>query len=93
MLDIESGRQVAECGGDASVGAIAFTPDGRRLAASGWNSEVRVYDARTGALIATAPGSEIAGAIAWSPDGEALAAMVSRRGKARSSSTVAVAGS
>ena len=91
VLDIESGRQVTECGGDVSVGAIAFTPDGRRLAASRWDSEVRVYDARTGALIATTPGSEIAGAIAWSPDGEVLAAMVSRRGKARSSSTVAVA--
>ena len=66
---------------------IQFTPDLLPSDLVG----TQVYDARTGALIATTPGSEIAGAIAWSPDGEALAAMVSRRGKARSSSTVAVA--
>ncbi|QEH39062.1 translocation protein TolB [Aquisphaera giovannonii] len=55
--------------------ALAFSPDGRRLAASGYEGPVRIWDV-AGRAVEASLGTEHGPAfgLAWSPDGRALAA-------------------
>lgn len=58
----------------APVTAVAFSPDGKRLAAGGFRC-VRLVDPDTGAVTATVPGpADQVLSVAWSSDGKRLAA-------------------
>jgi WD40 repeat protein len=60
-------------GHQRALGAIAFSPDGGRLAVPIAGGAVRVYDAETGAVLATLPGhGGYVGGVSWSPDGGRL---------------------
>lgn len=61
--------------GDAALSAVAFSPDGSRLAVGGDNKLVSIHDARTGRemLLLRDAGGPIH-ALAWSPSGRYLAA-------------------
>ncbi|MGI8978997.1 MAG: protein kinase domain-containing protein [Pirellulaceae bacterium] len=59
---------------DGRVWQVAFSPDGTRLATSGWDKTARIWDARTGAAVGEPLRHE--GAVwhvAFSPDGTRLA--------------------
>jgi WD40 repeat protein/serine/threonine protein kinase len=59
---------------EARVNAVGYSPDGKRLATSGSDGTVRVWDASTGRALACFRGHEgwVHG-LAWSPDGKRLA--------------------
>lgn len=58
----------------APVYAVAFSPDGRRLATGSFDRHIKVWDAATGQLKRTLTGHPVkVVALAWSPDGERLA--------------------
>ena len=59
---------------DGAIFALAWSPDGSRIAVGGAAPEVNVYDANTGKLVASAKG-HTAGiyTVAFSPDGQTLA--------------------
>jgi len=60
---------------DGAIAALAWSPDGRRIAVAGAAPEVNVYDAETGALVAQCKGHK-AGiyTVAFSPDSTVAAA-------------------
>jgi WD40 repeat protein len=61
---------------------VAFSPDGRQLAAGSFDSTVKIWDATTGKEIHTLHG--LAGyvwSVAFSPDGKRLAASSGYAGK------------
>jgi WD40 repeat protein len=58
----------------AAVCAVAFRPDGRRLASAGCDRAVKVWDADTGRLVRTLAGHrDKVLTLAWSADGRRLA--------------------
>jgi WD40 repeat protein len=60
-------------GGEA-VTSIAFSPDGKRIAAGGFTN-VRLYDAQSGAAAGSLPYQSAVSAVAFSADGKSLAAI------------------
>lgn len=54
--------------------AVAFSPDGKKVAVGLWAKAVRIYEAPTGKLLATLTGhTEAINCVAFSPDGKTLA--------------------
>jgi WD40 repeat protein len=72
--DLEAQRWGIFASGNASIEAIVFSADGGLVAAVGFESKLRIYDARTGQNLATleCPCSDLR-AVAFSPDGKKLA--------------------
>ena len=61
-------------GHPSAVWALAWSPDGKRLASASWDATVQVWDATTGRRVFTYRGHRsIVGALAWSPNGERIA--------------------
>ena len=67
---------------DDMVHAVAFSPDGTRVATASRDRTARVFDAATGAELARLPHSGPVTSVAFSPDGTRLAT-ASRDGSAR----------
>jgi WD40 repeat protein len=58
---------------DGAIFALAFSPDGSRIAVAGAADDVPVYQTETGERTATCKGHKGTYAVAFSPDGEQLA--------------------
>ena len=58
---------------DGAIFALAFSPDGSRIAVAGAADDVAVYQTETGDRAATCKGHKGTYAVAFSPDGEQLA--------------------
>jgi RNA polymerase sigma factor (sigma-70 family) len=68
------GTPAARCAFPGGGAAGAFSPDGKTLAAAGYDGSVRVWDTATGIVRHTLTGhGESALAVAFSPDGKVLA--------------------
>jgi WD40 repeat protein len=55
------------------VDALAFSPDGRRLAAASTDTKARIFDVATGQPILKVAHGGAVSAVAFSPDGRRLA--------------------
>ncbi len=69
----EAGRIKATLSGHAGpVTEVEWSPDGKRLASSSYDSTVRVWDAASGKNTNTFQVKGLASSVAWSPDGKRL---------------------
>jgi WD40 repeat protein len=60
--------------GEKELLALALSPDGRRLAWTGWDGAVRIRDQESGRIVMDQPAHGQCGySLAWSPDGRRLA--------------------
>src|SRR5690242_15211493 len=69
-----SAPELSYKGHSGPVVAVAWSPDGKRLASCGNDGTAQVWDATTGATLWHASVAPFAFAVAWSPDGHTLAA-------------------
>lgn len=59
---------------DESISAVAYSPDGNRLASASRNGAVRIWDAKSGEVVGTSEGHRSrALAVTFSPDGSRIA--------------------
>ena len=74
IWDVLSGRQVLSFKvGSGLIERVAFSPDGRRLATSGWDGVVRLMDVATGREVLALRGhSDRVWGVNFSPRGDAL---------------------
>jgi WD40 repeat protein len=72
--DVATGKQAPGWKAEEGVGALAFAPDGKTLAAAGPDQRVRLYRAETGKpLLACEGHRDAVVAVAFAPGGKALA--------------------
>ena len=72
--DPHTGKERWRLPAPPAVSALAFSPDGKTLAAVGWDGAIRLSEAATGKLLRSMRGREDRLlAVAWSPDGKLLA--------------------
>ena len=78
-MDTHSGKVIAELTGHAdAVRSIAFSPDGKKLAAAGGDpqreGEINIWDLESYRSISTLKGhKDCIYSVAWSPDGKLIA--------------------
>lgn len=84
VFDVETGRSVSTFTGHNStrtgpansrgIDCVVVSPDGRRIASTGWGSVVKIWETDTGRELASinGPGKRILG-LAFSPDGSRIA--------------------
>jgi WD40 repeat protein/serine/threonine protein kinase/tetratricopeptide (TPR) repeat protein len=75
LWDPATGEERLSFEHEGGGGAVAFSPDGQRLAASSLSQYVRIWDATTGRQLLTLKGTQRAvwPSVAFSPDGHLLA--------------------
>jgi WD40 repeat protein/serine/threonine protein kinase len=73
LLDVSSGRQKAELIEQGRVDAVAFSADGRTLAAGCEHGNVRLHDLATGEVRTALGHKARVWSVAFSPDGQKLA--------------------
>jgi WD40 repeat protein len=79
IMDAASGKELAALSGQIDyVRSIAFSPDGKRIAAAGGApqlfGEIRIWDVQSHELLKTMQGhKDCIYSIAWSPDGKSIA--------------------
>jgi WD40 repeat protein len=76
LFDAASGAEVRTLAGGGDFSQIAFSPDGKLLAAGGLDGQLRVWDVASGGLVRKFLSSGLGEAfsVAFSPDGKVLAA-------------------
>lgn len=84
IRDAENGRSVLSFHGhDGDVNHVAFSPDGSRLASTGDDGELKVWDPSSGRLLAGLSGSGSARGASFSADGSLVAAAWDGRERVR----------
>ena len=73
MFDAATGAEVSRLDHDAPVNAVAFSPDGTRVATGSSDGSGRVFDAATGAEVSRLDHDAPVNAVAFSPDGTRVA--------------------
>ena len=66
-------RIIAELQHNSSVNAVAFSPDGRKVATASYDNTARLWDVETGKQIQRLEHDRSVNAVAFSPDGQKLA--------------------
>jgi dipeptidyl aminopeptidase/acylaminoacyl peptidase len=74
LWDLLTGRARVWLPQSLGVRSVAFSPDGEKIAAGGWDNLIRIYETRTAKLLTTLKGHEaVVNSLAFSPDGKILA--------------------
>lgn len=74
IWDTATGKEIRTLTGPTrSITSVAFSPDGKRIAAGSLDGTIRVWDADNGKELLQMKGHEGVWGLAWSPDGNKIA--------------------